>query len=129
MELAAIWKKLSGLKNDMNNTAAATSEVLNSIGSDPAYAWATHPKVLEPIRAARVAMDESRIRNGFWKTWSEEFEFASVIKGQFTTDIIKFEMGNNYAKIEADVTKLKTAVQNFKDAHRKIHGNVEGKAY
>ena len=128
-EQATVFKNLTNLKTDMNDTINSYTDLMTSISNkDPTYAVLDQPKILQPLQASRASLEQSRTRNNFWQVWSSEFKFIEVLKKQFSHEMTKAQTLEHEPKLKGEVSDLREKVQNAKDAARKIRGNLNGTA-
>ena len=113
-------RKLSELKRSMDEAIASASDLVVLITTDPAWDWANNTKLLDPLRAARKMVEEGKAKNGFWKAWTHEVNFANAVKKQYSIHVLRAEMAGSYDKMNDSIDQLKARVRNIKEAHDKL---------
>ena len=124
-ELASDIRKLTDLKRSMDEATSSAADLGVLISSDPTWVWANTAPFMDPLRACRKAVEQSKGRNSFWKAWTHEMNFASVARSQFTPQVIRLEVSDPSGgfALSAAVDKLRIQVKKLKNMHTKMQAS------
>ena len=103
-------RKLADLKSDVSDALTSANDVINLVATDPD--WRGLEGFLGPVRAAKSKVEQGKIRNGFWKSWTHDLNFAP--NKQFSAETLKKEMSDGYVSMCESVGQLKTKIEKLK---------------
>ena len=108
--------KTKQVKQRMNVTLAAASDLLGVISTQSAWSWAAHDSMMKGVYTAKSNVEAFKVSSPFFQAWVVQENFSAYVRKHFEPDVVQKHL-LLLPQLEGMLDTLELEIQTLKAMH------------